>query len=68
MPRGAYALGPLLVLDADAERNIIGYGTGGLILDVPAMSLPALVEWTPAEAELGAERPAPQPAGGSLSD
>ncbi|MGW4435186.1 telomere-associated protein Tap [Streptomyces sp. NPDC004596] len=52
----AYAHGPLLVLDADADRNVTGYGAGGLILDVPAKSLPALVEWTLTEARLGAER------------
>ena len=55
-PGGAYAHGPLLVLDADADRNVTGYGIGGLIVDVPAKSLPALVEWTLAEAQLGAER------------
>ncbi|MFF5029756.1 telomere-associated protein Tap [Streptomyces collinus] len=55
-PGGAYAHGPLLVLDADAERHVTGYGVGGLILDVPAKSLPTLVEWTLAEARLGAER------------
>jgi DNA-binding transcriptional regulator YiaG len=55
-PGGAYAHGPLLVLDADTERNVTGYGIGGLILDVPAKSLPALVEWTLAEAQLGAEK------------
>ncbi|WP_074989916.1 hypothetical protein [Streptomyces misionensis] len=33
-----------------------GYDVGGLILDVPAKSLPALIEWTLAEARLGAER------------
>ncbi|MFF0383009.1 telomere-associated protein Tap [Streptomyces sp. NPDC004286] len=53
---GVYAHGPLLVLDADAERNVTGYGVGGLIVDVPAKSLPALVEWTLTEAQLGAER------------
>ncbi|MET8816452.1 helix-turn-helix domain-containing protein [Streptomyces sp. NPDC004549] len=53
---GTYARGPLLVLDADAERRVTGYGTGGLLLDVPARSLPALVEWTLAEAHLGAEK------------
>ncbi|MFJ8158800.1 telomere-associated protein Tap [Streptomyces sp. NPDC094468] len=53
---GAYAHGPLLVLDADAGRQVTGYGVGGLILDVPATSLPALVEWTLTEAQLGAER------------
>ncbi|MFI9810215.1 telomere-associated protein Tap [Streptomyces sp. NPDC052301] len=55
-PGSAYAHGPLLVLDADADRNVTGYGVGGLILDVPAKTLPALVEWTLAEAQLGAER------------
>ncbi|SEE67744.1 Helix-turn-helix domain-containing protein [Streptomyces sp. 2231.1] len=53
---GAYPHGPLLVLDAGPDRDVIGYGTGGLILDVPAKSLPALVEWTLKEAQLGAER------------
>ncbi len=54
----AYAHGPLLVLDADAdaERQVTGYGVGGLILDVPAKSLPALVEWTLTEARLGSEK------------
>lgn len=51
---GAYAHGPLLVLDADNERQVTGYGTGGLLLDVAARSLPALVEWALAEARVGA--------------
>ncbi|MFE2463693.1 telomere-associated protein Tap [Streptomyces sp. NPDC059402] len=55
-PGGAYAHGPLLVLDADVERQVTGYGVGGLILDVPAKSLPALVEWTLTEARLGSEK------------
>ncbi|MFI8834894.1 telomere-associated protein Tap [Streptomyces afghaniensis] len=55
-PGRAYAHGPLLVLDADTERQVTGYGVGGLILDVPAKSLPALVEWTLAEARLGSEK------------
>ncbi|KUO15920.1 telomere-associated protein Tap [Streptomyces dysideae] len=53
---GAYAHGPLLVLDADSDRRVTGYGVGGLIMDVPAKSLPALVEWTLTEARLGAEK------------
>ncbi len=53
-PGSPYAHGPLLVLDADAGRQVTGYGIGGLILDVPAKSLPALVEWALAEAQLGA--------------
>ncbi|MEU7305784.1 transcriptional regulator [Streptomyces sp. NPDC007206] len=55
-PGGTYAHGPLLVLDTDADRNVTGYGVGGLILDVPAKSLSALIEWTLAEAQLGAEK------------
>ncbi|MEV6182267.1 helix-turn-helix transcriptional regulator [Streptomyces sp. NPDC052015] len=55
-PGGPYAHGPLLVIDADAERQVTGYGVGGLILDVPAKSLPTLVEWALTEARLGAER------------
>lgn len=55
-PDGVYAHGPLVVLDADADRQVTGYGVGGLILDVPAKSLPALIEWTLTEAQLGAER------------
>ncbi|MFJ4616280.1 telomere-associated protein Tap [Streptomyces griseus] len=53
---GVYAHGPLLVLDADEERQVTGFGTGGLLLDVPARSLPALVEWALAEARVGAEK------------
>ncbi|MGW7231156.1 telomere-associated protein Tap [Streptomyces cyaneofuscatus] len=53
---GAYAHGPLLVLDADDERQVTGYGTGGLLLDVPAGSLPALVEWALSEARVGAQK------------
>ncbi|MFI9191123.1 telomere-associated protein Tap [Streptomyces californicus] len=53
---GVYAHGPLLVLDADDERQVTGYGTGGLLLDVPARSLPSLVEWALAEARVGAEK------------
>ncbi|MEV7325247.1 helix-turn-helix domain-containing protein [Streptomyces sp. NPDC093970] len=55
-PGGAYAHGPLLVLDADAERHVSGYGIGGLILDVPAKSLPALVEWTLTQAQVGSQK------------
>ncbi|MGA6172524.1 telomere-associated protein Tap [Streptomyces sp. NPDC012600] len=53
---GAYGHGPLLVLDADDERQVTGYGTGGLLLDVPAGSLPALVEWALSEARVGATK------------
>ncbi|MET9394905.1 helix-turn-helix transcriptional regulator [Streptomyces sp. NPDC006624] len=51
-----FANGPLLVLDADPEGRVTGYGVGGLVLDVPAKSLPALVEWTLRDARLGAPR------------
>ncbi|GAA3778068.1 telomere-associated protein Tap [Streptomyces chiangmaiensis] len=53
-PGGAYAHGPLLVIDAGTDRQVTGYGVGGLVLDVPAKSLPALVEWALTEAQLGA--------------
>ncbi|MER5881127.1 helix-turn-helix transcriptional regulator [Streptomyces sp. NPDC001910] len=48
--------GPLLVLDADTDGQVTGYGVGGLLLDVPAKSLPALVDWALSDAQLGAER------------
>ncbi|MDQ1022067.1 telomere-associated protein Tap [Streptomyces afghaniensis] len=51
-----FANGPLLVVDADNSSRVTGYGIGGLVLDVPAKSLPALVEWTLKEAQLGAGR------------
>ncbi|MER8002399.1 helix-turn-helix domain-containing protein [Streptomyces sp. NPDC095613] len=51
-----FANGPLLVIDATADRQVIGYGIGGLVVDVPAKSLPALVEWTLREAQLGASK------------
>lgn len=53
---GAYGHGPLLVLDADDEQQVTGYGTGGLLLDVPSKSLPALAEWALAEARVGAQK------------
>ncbi|MEV0179770.1 helix-turn-helix transcriptional regulator [Streptomyces sp. NPDC050625] len=47
--------GPLAVVDA-ADGEVNAYCVGGLVLDVPAKSLPALVEWTLAEAMLGQPR------------
>ncbi|MFH9682300.1 telomere-associated protein Tap [Streptomyces globisporus] len=44
--------GPLAVVDA-VEGQVLAYGAGGLVLDVPAKSLVALVEWTLGEARLG---------------
>ncbi|WOX26366.1 telomere-associated protein Tap [Streptomyces solicathayae] len=48
--------GPLLVVDADTTGQVVAYGVGGLVLDVPATSLASLVEWALTEARLGAPR------------
>ncbi|MFJ8846383.1 telomere-associated protein Tap [Streptomyces cyaneofuscatus] len=48
--------GPLAVLDADADGQVSAYCVGGLVLDVPARTIPALVDWTLAEAKLGQAR------------
>ncbi|MEV5878535.1 helix-turn-helix domain-containing protein [Streptomyces sp. NPDC052101] len=48
--------GPLAVVDVDDERQVLAYCVGGLVLDVPAKSLPALIEWTLTEARLGQAR------------
>lgn len=45
--------GPLAVVDVDDEGKVLAYCTGGLVLDVPAKSIPALVDWTLREAKLG---------------
>ncbi|WP_460073876.1 telomere-associated protein Tap [Streptomyces sp. YKOK-I1] len=45
--------GPLAVVDVDAEGQVLAYCVGGLVLDVPAKSIPALVEWTLREGRLG---------------
>ncbi|MFJ3671249.1 telomere-associated protein Tap [Streptomyces sp. NPDC090106] len=47
--------GPLAVVDV-ADGHVSAYCVGGLVLDVPAKSLPALVDWTLAEAKLGQAR------------
>ncbi|NJP48129.1 telomere-associated protein Tap [Actinacidiphila epipremni] len=47
-----FAHGPLGVLDGDGSL----YCAGGLVLPCPASSVPELVEWTLAEARLGAPR------------
>ncbi|MEV5080693.1 helix-turn-helix transcriptional regulator, partial [Streptomyces sp. NPDC056159] len=44
--------GPLAVVDVE-DGQVLAYCTGGLVLDVPAKSLPALVDWTLREAKLG---------------
>ncbi|MER7488685.1 helix-turn-helix domain-containing protein [Streptomyces sp. NPDC126497] len=57
IPGGAagprFGNGPLAVVDVDANGRVLAYCTGGLVLDVPAKSLPALVDWTLKEAGLG---------------
>lgn len=44
--------GPLAVVDVE-DGQVLAYCTGGLVLDVPAKSVPALVDWTLREARLG---------------
>ncbi|MEU8521307.1 helix-turn-helix domain-containing protein [Streptomyces sp. NPDC048577] len=44
--------GPLAVVDVE-DGQALAYCTGGLVLDVPAKSIPALVDWTLREAKLG---------------
>ncbi|MEU0119097.1 helix-turn-helix transcriptional regulator [Streptomyces bobili] len=44
--------GPLAVVDVE-DGQVLAYCTGGLVLDVPAKSVPALVDWTLREAKLG---------------
>ncbi|AIS02283.1 telomere-associated protein Tap [Streptomyces glaucescens] len=44
--------GPLAVVDVE-DGKVLAYCTGGLVLDVPAKSIPALVDWTLREARLG---------------
>ncbi|MGN9763466.1 telomere-associated protein Tap [Streptomyces sp. SD31] len=48
--------GPLAVVDVDTEGQVLAYCVSGLVLDVPAKSLPALVEWTLREGRLGQPR------------
>lgn len=48
-----FANGPLAVVDVDDDGQVLAYGVGGLVLDVPAKSLPSLVDWTLKEARLG---------------
>ncbi|MFF9483150.1 telomere-associated protein Tap [Streptomyces sp. NPDC014733] len=44
--------GPLAVIDVE-DGKVLAYCLGGLVLDVPAKSIPALVDWTLREAKLG---------------
>ncbi|MDI5973522.1 helix-turn-helix domain-containing protein [Streptomyces sp. SL13] len=50
-----FANGPLAVVDVE-DGKVLAYCVGGLVLDVPAKSLPALVDWTLREAQLGAPK------------
>ncbi|WP_228974629.1 helix-turn-helix transcriptional regulator [Streptomyces sp. DH12] len=45
--------GPLAVVDVDADGRTVAYCVDGLVLEVPAKSLPTLVEWAVREAGLG---------------
>jgi transcriptional regulator with XRE-family HTH domain len=45
--------GPLAVVDVDADGRTVAYCVDGLVLEVPAKSLPSLVEWALKEAALG---------------
>ncbi len=45
--------GPLAVVDVDDDGQVLAYCVGGLVLDVPAKSIPSLVDWTLKEAKLG---------------
>ncbi|WP_399133780.1 telomere-associated protein Tap [Streptomyces sp. Li-HN-5-11] len=47
-----FPTGPLAVLDGDGSA----YCTGGVVLECPATTIPALVEWTLKESGLGAPR------------
>ncbi|MYW27772.1 transcriptional regulator, partial [Streptomyces sp. SID2119] len=47
--------GPLAVIDCE-DGQVAAYCIGGLVLDVPAKSIPALVDWTLTEARLGQAR------------
>jgi hypothetical protein len=54
-PAGAdprFENGPLAVVDVE-DGNVAAYCVDGLVLDVPAKSIPALVDWTLNEAKLG---------------
>ncbi|MFJ3891147.1 telomere-associated protein Tap [Streptomyces rubrogriseus] len=47
--------GPLAVIDCE-DGQVSAYCVGGLVLDVPAKTIPALVDWTLTEAKLGQAR------------
>ncbi|MFI1502574.1 telomere-associated protein Tap [Streptomyces platensis] len=47
--------GPLAVVEAN-DGQMLAYCVGGLVLDCPSKTFPALVEWALTEAKLGAPR------------
>ncbi|MER6075391.1 helix-turn-helix transcriptional regulator [Streptomyces sp. NPDC001817] len=47
--------GPLAVIDVDGDQ-MAAYCVGGLVLDVPAKNIAALVDWTLTEGRLGQSR------------
>ncbi|WP_406396429.1 telomere-associated protein Tap [Streptomyces sp. NBC_00887] len=47
--------GPLAVINCE-DGQVSAYCVGGLVLDVPAKTIPALVDWTLTEARLGQAR------------
>lgn len=53
---GRFENGPLAVVDVDDDGQVVAYCVGGLVLDVPAKTLSALVDWTLEEARLGQAR------------
>ncbi|MFE4258262.1 telomere-associated protein Tap [Streptomyces sp. NPDC056883] len=54
-PAPRFENGPLAVLDV-TDGDVSAYCVNGLVLDVPAKSLPSLVEWTLTHSKLGAPR------------
>ncbi|MFF4291387.1 telomere-associated protein Tap [Streptomyces sp. NPDC001633] len=55
-PSAEYVNGPLAVVDVDDAGQASAYCVGGVVLDVPAASLPDLVHWAVFDAQLGAPR------------
>jgi transcriptional regulator with XRE-family HTH domain len=47
--------GPLAVVDVE-DGKVLAYCVGGLVLDVPAKTIPSLVDWTLTEGRLGQAR------------
>ncbi|MEU3401826.1 telomere-associated protein Tap [Streptomyces filamentosus] len=52
---GPFANGPLTVLTVE-DGDLVGYGYDGLVVDVPAATLPDLVEWTLTHGRFGAPK------------